>query len=246
MQRILIVGATSAIAHATARIWAEKGASFFLVGRDAEKLQQNADDLQARGACRVACHVLDVADTSLHPAMLEQCLRDLQQIDIALVAHGTLPDQQCCETDQVTALREFHLNATSAISLLGLLGQHLAMQKYGKLAVISSVAGDRGRASNYLYGSAKSAVSTFAAGLRVRLYKQGVHVLTIKPGFVDTPMTQGLALPQALVVPPEKVARDIDRALSKRKAVLYTPGFWRGIMLIITNIPDFIFKRLNL
>ena len=246
MKRILVIGATSAIATACCRLWAEQGHEFFLVARDAEKLQQTAQDLEARGAKSVNSFTMDVLDTPQHALMLQQCISTHRQIDIALVAHGTLPDQTACEQDAELALQEFSINGSSVISLLSLLAEQFTLQRCGSLAVISSVAGDRGRPSNYLYGSAKAAVSAFCEGLHARLFKIGVHVITIKPGFVDTPMTQGLTLPNALVVPPEYVAKQIVSAINNKKAVLYTPRFWALIMLIIRSIPNFIFKRLNL
>ncbi len=246
MKRILVIGATSAIATACCRLWAEQGHEFFLVARDAEKLQQTAQDLEARGAKSVNSFTMDVLDTPQHALMLQQCISTHRQIDIALVAHGTLPDQTACEQDAELALQEFSINGSSVISLLSLLAEQFTLQRCGSLAVISSVAGDRGRPSNYLYGSAKAAVSAFCEGLHARLFKIGVHVITIKPGFVDTPMTQGLTLPKVLVVPPEYVAKQIVSAINNKKAVLYTPRFWALIMLIIRSIPNFIFKRLNL
>lgn len=246
MKRILVIGATSAIATACCRLWAEQGHEFFLVARDAEKLQQTAQDLEARGAKSVNSFTMDVLDTPQHALMLQQCINTHRQIDIALVAHGTLPDQTACEQDAELALQEFSINGSSVISLLSLLAEQFTLQRCGSLAVISSVAGDRGRPSNYLYGSAKAAVSAFCEGLHARLFKIGVHVITIKPGFVDTPMTQGLTLPKVLVVPPEYVAKQIVSAINNKKAVLYTPRFWALIMLIIRSIPNFIFKRLNL
>ena len=116
----------------------------------------------------------------------------------------------------------------------------------GTIAVISSVAGDRGRPSNYLYGTAKAAVNTFCEGLRARLHHAGVHVTTIKPGFVATPMTQGLNLPKLLVATPERVAKDIVKAIDSRKNTIYTPHFWRWVMLIIKSIPSFLFKKLKI
>ena len=246
MKRILVIGATSASATACCRLWAEQGHEFFLVARDAEKLQQTAQDLEARGAKSVNSFTMDVLDTPQHALMLQQCISTHRQIDIALVAHGTLPDQAACEQDAELALQEFSINGSSVISLLSLLAEQFTLQRCGSLAVISSVAGDRGRPSNYLYGSAKAAVSAFCEGLHARLFKIGVHVITIKPGFVDTPMTQGLTLPKVLVVPPEYVAKQIVSAINNKKAVLYTPRFWALIMLIIRSIPNFIFKRLNL
>jgi len=245
MKNILIVGATSAIATACARLWVDQGATFFLVGRTAEKLSQVAADLSARGAT-VHTHVLDLTQFDQHAAMLDACYAELGQVDIALVAHGTLPDQKACEQDVRLAVKEFNNNGLSVIALLTDLANRMEAQKSGCIAVISSVAGDRGRPSNYLYGAAKGAVTDFCSGLRGRLLKAGVHVLTIKPGFVDTPMTQGLALPKLLLATPDKVARDIVNAVEKRRDTLYTPWFWRFIMLIIIHIPGAVFKRLSL
>jgi len=245
-QNILIFGATSGIAEAVARIYAGQGAQLFLVARNAEKLEVVASDLSARGASDVTTFVMDANDTARLPEMQDAAWGKFSRFDVALIAHGTLPDQALCETDTDYAIREFRTNAESVIGCLTGLARRFAGQGSGVIAVIGSVAGDRGRASNYLYGAAKAAVDTFASGLRGRLYKHGVHVLTIKPGFVDTPMTKGLPLPQALVVPAEKVAADIVRAIEKKRDVLYTPWFWRFIMLIILHIPNVVFKRMKL
>jgi short-subunit dehydrogenase len=245
MKKILIVGATSAIAAACARQWAGQPATFFLVGRDAGKLEQVAADLRVRGATALS-HALDCNRFEDHAPMLDACQQALGTIDIALVAHGTLPDQKACEQDVALALREFSSNGLSVIALLTDLANRMEKQGQGSIAVISSVAGDRGRPSNYLYGTAKAAVSTFCEGLRARLFKVGVHVLTIKPGFVATPMTAGLPLPGPLVATPEKVAGDIVGAIEKRKNTLYTPWFWALIMMIIRSIPQAVFKKLSL
>lgn len=246
MKKVLIIGATSAIAGACARLWAEQGAEFFLVARNPERLEQAAADLRVRGAAAVTCHCMDATDIGAHRAMLESCLVALQQIDIALIAHGTLPDQSTCEREVDVALRELASNGTSVIALLTCLANQFEAQRLGTLAVISSVAGDRGRPSNYLYGTAKAAVSTFCEGLRARLFKVGVHVIDIRPGFVDTPMTQGLPLPGALVASPERVAQVMVRGIERKVDVLYAPGFWRLIMLIIRSLPRPLFKRLSL
>lgn len=246
MKNILIIGATSAIAIACARLWAKDGARFFLVARNGERLEQVASDLRARGAASVAYRQLDINSLDLHAEMLKQCASDLGALDIALVAPGTLPDQNECQADAAVAVREFNTNVTSVIALLTPIATLLEAQKRGTLAVISSVAADRGRQSNYLYGSAKAALSAFCEGMSARLFKAGAHVLTIKPGFVATPMTAGLPLPGLLVATPEKVASDIVRAIEKRKDVVYTPWFWSLIMLIIRSIPRPIFKRLSL
>jgi short-subunit dehydrogenase len=170
----------------------------------------------------------------------------MEQIDIVLIAHGTLPNQTACEQDVGLALHEFSSNCLSIISLLTLVANRMEEQQSGTIAVISSVAGDRGRQSNYLYGTAKAAVTTFCEGLRARLFKKGVHVLTIKPGFVDTPMTKDLSLPKLLVASPEKVAAIICKSIQRKIDTCYVPSFWWLIMLIIKNIPEFIFKRMKL
>ena len=246
MKNIVIVGATSAIATACARQWAKQGGRFFLVARNAERLQQVADDLKARGAPTVLYQQLDIDRLSEHAAIVERCAVELGALDIVLVAPGTLPDQQACQNDVATAVRELNTNAVSVIALLTRFASVIERQRGGTIAVISSVAGDRGRQSNYLYGSAKAALSAFCEGLRARLFKMGAHVVTIKPGFVATPMTAGLPLPGPLVATPEKVAADIVRAIEKGRDVVYTPWFWWGIMLIIRSIPSRIFKRLSL
>ncbi|SDT94141.1 SDR family oxidoreductase [Halopseudomonas salegens] len=246
MKKILIIGACSAIAAACARRWVSSESEFVLTGRDADKLQQQADDLLSRGAKAVHCHVVDVNELSTHQPLVDFAIEHLRQLDLVLMAYGSLPDQARCETDVAYALQEFHTNAVSTISLLGLLGARLEQQAHGALAVIASVAADRGRPSNYLYGSAKAAVATYAEGLRARLFKVGVSVTTIKPGFVDTPMTQGLDLPALLLATPDQVARRIVKSVAARRAVVYAPAFWWPIMLIIRCLPQVVFKRLNL
>jgi short-subunit dehydrogenase len=246
MKNILIVGGTSAIAGACARIWAREGANIVLTGRQSSRLEETANDLRVRGAKEVRTYVLDVTDYAQHAAMVAACNSALGRIDIVLIAHGTLSDQAHCERDAEATVREFSTNATATISLLTLLAGTLEKQRSGTIAVISSVAGDRGRPSNYVYGAAKAAVTTFCEGLRARVFKAGVRVLTVKPGFVDTPMTAGIALPALLVASPERVASDIIRAIQRGKDCLYTPWFWAAIMLIIRSLPGYIFKRVTL
>jgi short-subunit dehydrogenase len=245
MLNILLIGATSSIANACARQWQVRNAIFFLVARNSGKLCNVADDLRARGS-EVRTYELDLSRLDQHARMLDACYATMDKIDIVLIAHGTLPDQQACEKNAELAVQEFSNNGLSVIALLTHLGTRMQQQGDGVIAVISSVAADRGRPSNYLYGSAKSAVNAYCSGMRARLFKSGVHVLTIEPGFVDTPMTRDLSLPRALVVSREKVAADIVKAVDKRRDVLYTPWFWRYIMLIIIHLPNFIFKRMSL
>jgi decaprenylphospho-beta-D-erythro-pentofuranosid-2-ulose 2-reductase len=178
--------------------------------------------------------------------VLDTAARQLGGIDIVLIAHGTLSDQAQCQTS-VDALRhEFDVNAVSTMALLTLLANRLEAQRHGTLAVISSVAGDRGRQSNYAYGSAKAAVTAFLAGLRQRLAKANVDVLTIKPGFVDTPMTAGIANKGALWAQPDAIAAGIVKAIERRRNIVYLPWFWRWIMLVIRHIPEPLFKKLKL
>ncbi|MGF6210237.1 SDR family oxidoreductase [Comamonas sp. 4034] len=243
MQRVIIIGAYSAIAEAVAREYAKRGAALFLVGRDLQRLDAVADDLRVRGAADTKTWELDVNSFDQHAPMLEAARAALGGIDIALIAHGTLPSQEKCDASVETALREFSTNGTSTIGLGLVMVPYL--QRGATLAVISSVAGDRGRASNYLYGSAKAAVSAFFSGLGQRLRTKGINILVIKPGFVDTPMTAGFKK-GALWASPEVVARGIIRAIDRRKAVVYLPWFWWGIMQIIKNIPEIIFRRIRL
>lgn len=245
MRRILIIGATSVIAEATAREFAARGDALCLVGRDAARLATIAADLTVRGAVRTATAVLDVTDFAAHIGVIEQAERDLGGLDTVLIAHGTLSDQAECERSVDTLRREFDINALSVMSLLTPLANRFAAQGHGTLAVISSVAGDRGRMSNYAYGSAKAALSAFLSGLRQRLQKSGVNVLTIKPGFVDTPMTKDFPK-GALWAKPEDVAKGIVHAIDKGRSEVYLPWFWFFIMLIIRNVPEFVFKRVKL
>jgi short-subunit dehydrogenase len=246
MHKILIVGATSAIAEATARIFAARGDALFLVARHADRLRAIAADLDLRGTSRVATATLDVADFSSHQAVIDAAERELGGLDIVLIAHGTLPDQGECEKSVDRLRREFDVNALATMSLLTLTANTFEQRRAGILAVISSVAGDRGRQSNYVYGAAKAAVSVFLCGLRQRLAKSDVAVLTIKPGFVDTPMTAAIANKGALWAKPDQIGAGIARAIDRRCDIVYLPWFWRPIMWVIRHIPLGVFKRIKL
>ncbi len=246
MRKILIIGATSAIAEAVARIFAARGDALFLVARNADRLQTIKTDLDVRGAVRTATATLDVADFGKHQPIIDQAERELGGLDTVLIAHGTLSDQDECEKSIDALRREFDINALSTMALLTTLANTFEARRNGILAVISSVAGDRGRQSNYVYGSAKAAVSAFLSGLRQRLAKSNVDVLTIKPGFVDTPMTAAIGNKGALWAKPDQVAAGIVRAIEKRRSVVYLPWFWRPIMLVIKHIPEFAFKKIKL
>ena len=245
MKTAVIFGATSSIAQAVSQQLAERGMTLLLVGRNQEKLEQVQTDLQTRGAKQCQIMVQDLANITDYDTLISQVMNRLGRIDLTLIAHGTLPEQKEIEQNIHQTMNEIKLNGLSVIGILTVLANHLVFQRSGTIAVISSVAGDRGRQSNYVYGAAKAMVTTFLDGLRGRLLKNGIHVLTIKPGFVDTPMTADLPK-GALWARPEKVAKDIVKAIDKKKNVLYTPFFWRFIMLIIKNIPEALFKKMKL
>lgn len=248
---VLIIGATSAIATEVARCFAQEGARIFLAARSEERMNTIADDLRVRGAVRVETFPIDLTDIDRQQAMLDAAFTAYDRIDYALVAYGTLGDQAAGEKSVETTLKEWNLNATSTIALLTRLANQLERQRSGVLAAISSVAGDRGRRSNYVYGAAKAALSTYLSGLRARLRKSGVRVITVKPGMVDTPMTAHMRK-GPLFASPQKVGAEIHTAMTHPKRapiagdVLYTPGYWRLVMLIIRAIPEPIFRRLPL
>jgi short-subunit dehydrogenase len=240
-----VLGATSAIANGVMRPLAKRGASFYLVARNAEKLTAVANDLRARGASAVFTCVMDLDDTSLHPQMLDDAKQKLETIELALIAHGVLGDQEKAQVDYAAAKTILRTNFLSAVSLITWLANYFESTKQGTLAVISSVAGDRGRKSNYVYGASKGALNIFLDGVRNRVDRTGVQVLTIKPGFVATPMTAHL--PQGgLFADPAVVGQGILKAIELRRDTVYVPPIWRVIMLVIRSIPNFIFKRLNL
>lgn len=244
--KVLVIGATSAIAEATARIYAGRGDRLYLVARNAEKLEAISADLQVRGASWVGSMVLDACDTDRHEGMLQAATDGLDGLDIVLVAHGTLPDQEAAEQSYSSTLQALEDNFLSVVSMLTGISNFLEQQRHGTIAVISSVAGDRGRQSNYVYGTAKGGVSVFLQGLRNRLFHSGVNVVTIKPGFVNTPMTAHLNGSGPLWASPTQIADGIVNAIDKGKNVVYLPAFWRLIMTIICAVPETIFKRLKL
>ena len=245
MRRILIVGATSAIAEATARLFAADGGRICLAGRNATRLSAIAEDLRVRGAAQVETIALDANDFGQHEPVLSHVVQAMGGLDMVLIAHGTLPDQQACQASVDATLEAITTNALSVIALLTLVANRFEQQGAGTIAVISSVAGDRGRQSNYVYGTAKGAVSIFTQGLRNRLARGGVKVVTIKPGFVDTPMTAAFKK-GALWATPAAVAKRIHRAMVKGEDIVYTPWFWRWIMAIIKAVPESIFKKARL
>jgi short-subunit dehydrogenase len=243
--KVLVFGATSAIAQAACRVMAERGDDLFLAGRSKEKLDAVAQDLRVRGKGKVETAVVDAVDFAAHEPLVDQAERALGGLDALLVAHGTLTDQKRAEADAAYARRELDVNFGSVVSIVTPVAQRFEARGAGVICVLSSVAGDRGRASNYVYGSAKAATTAFLSGLRNRLHAKGVAVVTIKPGVVDTPMTSHLKK-GLLMASPEKVGHGVVRAMDRRKDVVYLPGYWRLVMFAIRHMPEFLFKRTRL
>jgi decaprenylphospho-beta-D-erythro-pentofuranosid-2-ulose 2-reductase len=244
-RRVLVVGATSAIAAETARVYAAYGARLFLTGRDAGRLEAVAADLRVRGALAVETALLDATDHARCGVVIQQAWDAFGGLDVALIAHGALADQARCQASADEAIAALDVNFVSAVAILTPLANRFEAAGRGCLAVITSVAGDRGRQSNYVYGAAKGGLDRFLQGLRNRLHRAGVAVVTLKPGFVDTPMTA--AMPQGpLFVSARRAGRAAHRAIERRRDVAYIPWFWRPIMGVVRALPEALFKRLRL
>lgn len=240
----LVLGATSAIARATAAALAARGYALYLAGRDEDELERSATDLALRYDVKTLHGVFDAERTESHGEFFARVLLATDGIEGVVMAVGYLGDQRAAR-DFPAAQRVFQANLVGPASLLAQCASHLEQRRGGFIVGISSVAGDRGRQSNYVYGAAKAGLSRYLQGLRNRLYPAGVTVLDVKPGFVDTAMTFGLP-GMFLVASPELVGERIARAVEKGRDTLYVPWFWRYIMLIIRAIPEPLFKRLKL
>lgn len=245
MKKVLIIGATSAIAEHCGRIWATKGDELYLVARNEAHLRTIATDYEVRGASSVAINCVDLNELGRHADLVETAENAMDGVDVVLIAHGTLSNQKECELSVKETLAEIQTNALSTISLLTLIANRFEAKKNGTICVISSVAGDRGRASNYVYGSSKAMVTTFTSGLRQRLHKSNVSVVTIKPGFVDTPMTSEFKKGR-LWVKPYVVAALIVKAINRKRAEIYVPSFWWLIMLCVRLTPSIVFKKIEM
>jgi short-subunit dehydrogenase len=242
---VVVIGATSAIAEQAARLWASRGARLFLAARNAERLASIARDLATRGA-EVRTHVFDALDPASHAPLVDAAFAWLGSVDVVLIAHGSLPDQATCEVDPELTAQTMQVNGTSVVTFLNAVAARMEAQGHGTIAAITSVAGDRGRQSNYVYGAAKAMVGVVLQGLRNRLAGKGVHVVTIKPGFVDTPMTARFGRKGLLWASPQRVAAGIVRAVDRHKDVAYLPWFWAPIMFAIRGVPERVFKHLSL
>ena len=203
-----------------------------------------ADDLTVRGAAQVATFLLDVTDLDRHDALFSAVTESLGGLDAVLVAHGVLPDQAVCERDVSAMARALMINGVGTAALLTCAANYCEAQGYGCIAVLGSVAGDRGRRSNYVYGASKGMIEVFLQGLRQRLAPTGVRVVTIKPGPVDTPMTEHLPKTR-LFARSGYVGAKVYRAMLRRNSVVYIPWFWRWVMLAMRLVPEPIFRRVQ-
>lgn len=244
-QKIVVLGATSKIALEFARLAAAEHKELLLVARRPERLAELEADLVARGAARVDRIAADLADISGHAALVQEIAAKMPEFDTLLLAYGTLGQQERAEESAEYALAELNTNFTSAVSLLTRLSVPLMNRGAGCIAAIASVAGDRARRSNYVYGTAKGALALFLQGLRAKLFLSGVRVLTIKPGRVFTPMTAHMPNSH-LFADPADVARAVYREIETgSRDILYVPGYWRWVMLVIRLIPERIGKQLK-
>lgn len=243
MKHILLIGAKSDIAKAIAREYAKNGYNLYLAGRNINEFEAFQNDLKIRSNVNVELKEFDITDFNSHEEFFNKL--DSKPFGTIVVA-GYMAEQKECENDFTKTLNTINVNFTGAVSILNIIANDMEKSKNGFIVGVSSVAGDRGRKANYIYGSSKAAFSAYLSGLRNRLFESKVQVLTVKPGFVATKMTAGLDLPEKLTAQPEEVAKDIFVAQQKGKDVLYTKGIWRLIMLIIKHIPEFIFKKLSI
>jgi short-subunit dehydrogenase len=245
MKRILVLGATSAIAMAIARRYAARGDAFVLAARDGPRTESVAQDLRVRGAPSAHAMIADLNDLGSLDRVVEQAKIAMGGIDIALLAYGVLGDPARAKEDPTTLEHLLHVNFVSAAAWCEKLVKVFEAQGHGTLAVIGSVAGDRGRQSNYAYGAAKGGLAIFLDGLRHRLAATPIRVVTLKPGFVDTPMTA--AFPKGpLWASADKAAASIVAAIDAGKAVAYVPGFWRLIMLVVRSLPRALLHKTTL
>ena len=243
MGYVLIVGAKSDIAKACAREYAKNGYDLYLAARNTKELQVFAKDINVRTQKNVKLVELDVLDYQGHQAFYD----NLEEKPLGVIsAVGYLGDQKIAQNDFEEAKRIIDTNYSGVVSLFNIIANDFENRKSGFMIGISSVAGDRGRKSNYIYGSAKAALTAYLSGLRNRLYDAQVHVLTVKPGFVATKMTEHIVLPEKLTAQPKEVAKDIYNAQQKGKNVLYTKWIWRWVMLIIKMIPEWTFKGMSI
>ncbi len=243
MNNVLILGATSDMAMALAHKFAGVGFNLTLAARNSARLAEAVTDLEIRYGTKVEAVNFDALDFDSHADFYQGLT---SRPDVAICVFGYLGDQKTAQADFPEAEKIINSNYTGAVSILNIIANDFAQRRAGTIIGISSVAGDRGRQSNYVYGSAKAAFTAYLSGLRNRLARAGVHVITVKPGFVRTKMTAGMPLPAPVTAKPAQVANDVFKAYQKQSNVVYTLWMWKLIMLIIRHIPEGIFKRLSL
>ena len=244
-RRILILGAASAIAESAARLWAAQGARFALVARDADRLEAIAANLKTLGAAETHVFALDCAHVDARENF-SRIVEALGGLDIALLAYGTLGEQKALEVDPKAVADLIATNFSSAVAWCLEIAAQLERQGSGVLLVIGSVAGDRGRQSNFIYGACKGGLAQVVEGIAHKLAPLGARAVVIKPGFVDTPMTAGFEKKGLFWAKPEAVARAIVQAAQKGGPVVYAPSFWRLVMLVIIHIPSPLFHKTKL
>jgi short-subunit dehydrogenase len=243
MPTLLVVGATSDIARATALFFGQKGWNLILAGRDLERVKTIASDLSIRLDKAVSSYFYDILDEENRLTLWNSLL---EKPEAVLIAVGFLGDQEIAKIDPKYALNILTVNFLGLVPLIIQIANSYEEKSDGSIIGISSVAGDRGRASNYTYGAAKAGLSAYLSGLRNRLEKKGIQILTVKPGLVKTSMTENMKLPPLLTATPEQVAKSIYNGVINKKNIIYSRWYWRWIMFIIKLIPEFIFKKLNL
>ena len=243
MPTILILGAASDISVAAAGKYASKGYHLQLAARNCHRLAPLQSDLSIKYSVSVTLFEFDALDYNSHQHFFDELP---VKPDVTLCVFGYLGDNETARNSWEESARIMHTNYTGAVSVLNVVSNYYAAQKSGTIIGISSVAGVRGRQSNYIYGSAKAGFTTYLSGLRNRMFHENVHVLTVLPGFVDTSMTADMSLPPLLTAKPEEVAEAVFNAARSKKNIIYVKWFWRWIMLIISCIPEFLFKKLKL
>ncbi len=243
MSYVLIIGAKSDIAKEVAREYAKNGYDLYLAGRNIDEMKDFENDIKIRSKAEVNLKEFDITKFETHIDFYSSL--EPKPLGVIVVA-GYMAEQKTCENDWSKTLNTINVNFTGAVSILNIISNDMEQNKNGFIVGVSSVAGDRGRKANYIYGSAKAGFSAYLSGLRNRLFESKVQVLTVKPGFVATKMTAGLDLPVKLTAQPEEVAKDIFVAQQKGKDILYTKSIWRFVMLVIKHIPEMIFKRLSI
>ena len=243
MSYVLIIGAKSDIAKEVARVYAKNGYNLYLAARNSAELQDLQKDIEVRSGVEVKLKEFDITAYDTH----EKFYTELEEKPLGvIVVSGYMVEQKLAQEDWNESLQTINVNYTGAVSILNIIANDFENERRGFIVGVSSVAGDRGRKANYIYGSAKAAFSAYLGGLRNRLFDSDIHVLTVKPGFVNTKMTEHLELPEKLTAEPEDVAKDIYNAQQSGKNVLYTKSIWMLVMLIIKHIPEFMFKKMSI